>query len=118
MRKMLTPMLGLILLALALGGIAWAGQTAVQASRATVAEAPAAAQAPEVAGPATVDEEAAKLLGELYQEPVETTGACCYADCKSEQAACHDACPPFSDPEGPACREQCNIAFQECKSHC
>lgn len=107
MRKALASMLALAFLALGLAGIAWSGQSPVQG-----------VQAEPQAPPAAPEGDLEANLLELFPEPVETTGACCYADCKTEQYACKDACPPIGTPEGEACREQCNSDFLACKSHC
>lgn len=104
MRKALASMLALAFLALGLAGFAWSGPSPVQAEPQSPPAAPGG------------DPEANLL--ELFPEPVEATGACCYADCKTEQYACKDACPPIGTPEGEACREQCNSDFLACKSHC
>lgn len=102
MRKALASMLALAFLALGLVGIAWSGQSPVQAEP----------QAP----PAAPEGDPEGNLLELYPEPVEATGACCVADCSSEREDCWVVCS--SAPNIPACREQCSIEYQECRSHC
>ncbi len=118
MRKTLAPTLALTLVVLALAGMAWAGQTAAQVAREqAVDEGPALRPAPRTNLPSGGKDLDAKLPSKLIQDPMEMD-ACCFAECYSARWACNDACPPFSTPEGEACRHQCYQDWLACKSHC
>jgi hypothetical protein len=112
MRKPFVPTLALTLLILGIAGIAWAGQTAVQAPQNPTPEATVQDQAPEATLPAEGDELGEITLEGLFQDPVKVD-ACCFADCLSQRDACLTACGGDQ-----ACRDECQAEYQACKSHC
>lgn len=95
-----------VVLALAAATLVWAAQPAV--------EAPAPAQAPEVAAPTG---DAAVALEDLFVDPVEV-GACCVADCFAAWEVCISECPPFGDPYAEACRQGCADDRYACRRNC
>lgn len=112
MRTPYVPTLALTLLILGIAGIAWAGQSAVQAPQNPTPEATVQDQASEATLPAADGVLDEITLEGLFQEPVEVD-ACCFVECRNQREACLLACGGDS-----ACRAECNVEYEACKSHC
>lgn len=86
-------------------GIAWAAQQTSDQEQPPAAPTEAEAQAPS----------AAELLESMTDaEKVETTGACCVAECRDAWAQCKDACGGGDL----ACSVECREIYVSCKSAC
>ncbi len=89
----------------AAAGFAWAGQPTTPAEN--------RAESPEVSAPADGAGIVPAEIEGLFVEPVETTGACCVADCDTAFNACRAACGLDY-----ACWAQCQAEHQVCLSYC
>jgi len=90
---------------LAVAGFAWAAQSTVP-----VASQP---EAPEASAPVDDGTIVPAEIEGLFVEPIETTGACCRADCDDALNACRSACGlDFG------CWAQCRAEYDICISYC
>jgi len=99
------------LLILGIAGIAWAAQPAADQAEQVVATTPDAAPAPNTGDLIPSD------LDLLLAQPT-ATGACCWADCRTERNTCLDGCPPVGDPGWEACFDGCNNTYIACTNNC
>ncbi len=113
-----TLMLSLVaVLALAVAGFGWAAYPA-----ADEVAAPADLEVLEIEGaPSALEifeaenEALAADFEALLEEPTQVAN-CCTIECYQERAECWDAC--VGQPDYEACRAQCNLQFDYCKSFC
>lgn len=87
---------------LAVAGFAWAAQST----------APVASH-PEASAPADDGTIVPAEIEGLFVEPIQTTGACCVADCDEALNACRSGCGLDF-----ACWAQCRAEYDICVSYC